>query len=147
MGGQGRERALQRKKDSVFSPENCWTMPCHMECTLSMFFFAVSELYCLNHPFLFLMHFIYLERRVPAHGLDGLLSQHPLPACCSIATCFPGIRGLWQSWNFPFCTMNAERLIVKPWIFSFKPWKPCRGSAFRKLFFSHKENPSLWTDN
>lgn len=60
------------------------------------------------------------------------------PARCSTATCCLGIRGLLQSWNFPFCTVNAERLIVKGSIFSSKPWKPCRGSAFRKLFFPTK---------
>lgn len=68
-----------------------------------------------------------MEGHVPAHGVGGLLSWHCLPACCSVAACFSGIRGLWQSWNFPFYTVNAERLIVQWSIFSSsKPWKPRR---------------------
>lgn len=147
MGGQGRERAFKRKKEFIFSPKNCWTMTYHMECT-SIHIFLCSFWALLLESSISLFNALYVHGKECACSQSGWIAlPAPLPACCSIATCFSGIRGLWQSWNFPFCPVNAERLIVKRSIFSSKPWKPCRGSAFRKLFFPHKENPSLWTDN
>lgn len=86
---------------------------------------------------------IDMKRNMPSHSLGGLLPLYPAQQAAVQALAPMGFGGYLQSWNFPFCTVNAETHCQRIDIFLHALETLQRFSLQEIIFFPHKENPSL----